>query len=168
VWLLGSSPQSAIWAGELGLPYAFADFINPGGAEIASIYRARFEPSARLDTPRVAVAAWALAADSDAEAQRLASSSKMAFTMLRRGRLIAVPPPETALRFLASEGDELAGRRRTIVGDVATVRAGLLEVAAAYGADEVIVVTITFDHAARRRSYDLIADAFAEELAAAA
>jgi luciferase family oxidoreductase group 1 len=168
VWLLGSSPQSAIWAGELGLPYAFADFINPGGAEIASLYRERFEPSARLETPRVAVAAWALAADTDEEAERLASSSRMAFTMLRRGRLIAVPPPETAERFLASEGDELLGRRRTIVGDPSTVRTGLLEVASDYGADEVIIVTITYDHAARRRSYELIADALGEQRAAAA
>ncbi len=160
-WLLGSSPQSAIWAAELGLPYAFADFINPGGAEIASLYRSRFEPG-RIETPRTVVAAWALAADTHEEAERLASSSKMAFAMLRRGRLIAVPPPETALRFLEKEGDALLGRRRTIVGDVDTVRLGLEQVAEDYGADEVIVVTITHDHAARRRSYELIASAFAD------
>ncbi len=159
-WLLGSSPQSAIWAGELGMPYAFADFINPGGAEIAELYRTRFEPG-RLETPQTVVAAWALAADTDEEAQRLASSSKMAFSMLRRGRLIEVPPPETALRFIESQGDELAGRRRTIVGSPETVRAGIERAAADYGADEVIVVTITYDHAARRRSYELIAEAFA-------
>jgi luciferase family oxidoreductase group 1 len=162
-WLLGSSPQSAIWAGELGLPYAFADFINPAGAEIAALYREKFEPG-RLETPRTVVATWALAADTEEEAQRLASSSKMAFTMLRRGRLIEVP--ETALRFLASEGDQLTGRRRTIVGTSETVRAGIERVAAEYGAEEVIVVTITYDHAARRRSYELIADAFADSLAA--
>jgi luciferase family oxidoreductase group 1 len=160
-WLLGSSPQSAMWAAELGLPYAFADFINPGGAEIAALYRERFEPG-RLETPRTVVAAWALAADTDEEAVRLAASSKMAFTMLRRGRLIAVPPPETALRFLSSEGDQLAGRRRTIVGSQETVRAGIEQVAADYRADEVIVVTITYDHAARRRSYELIAAAFGD------
>ena len=165
-WLLGSSPQSALWAGELGLPYAFADFINPAGAEIAALYRSNFEPG-RIETPRTVVAAWALAADSDEEAQRLASSSKMAFTMLRRGRLIEVPPPETALRFLASEGDQLTGRRRTIVGTPETVRAGIEQVAADYGAGEVIVVTITYDHAARRRSYELIAEAFADSRAAA-
>ena len=164
-WLLGSSPQSAVWAAELGLPYAFADFINPGGAEIAALYREQFEPG-RLETPQTVVAAWALAADTDEEAQRLASSSKMAFTMLRRGRLIEVPPPDTALRFLASEGDQLTGRRRTIVGSPETVRAGIEQVAAEYGAEEVIVVTITYDHAARRRSYELIADAFADSLAA--
>jgi luciferase family oxidoreductase group 1 len=165
-WLLGSSPQSAIWAAELGLPYAFADFINSGGAEIAELYRSRFEP-ARLDTPHTIVAAWALAAGSDEEAQRLATSSRMAFTMLRRGRLIAVPPPETAQRFLQSQGDELLGRRRTIVGAPETVRAGIEQVAADYGADEVVLVTITYDHQARRRSYELIADAFADTRAAA-
>jgi luciferase family oxidoreductase group 1 len=166
-WLLGSSPQSALWAAELGIPYAFADFINPGGAEIAELYRSRFEPSHRSDVPRVAVATWALAADDEAEAVRLSASSKMAFAMLRRGRLIAVPPPETALRFVAQQGDELLQRRRTIVGDRETVRAGIEDVAAAYGAEEAIVVTITYDHEARRRSYELIAGAFAERREAA-
>src|SRR5947207_14794476 len=74
VWLLGSSPQSAVWAAELGLPYSFADFINPGGAEIAALYRERFQPSEELASARVSVAAWAICADSDEEAQRLASS----------------------------------------------------------------------------------------------
>ena len=80
--------------------------------------------------------------------------------MLRRGRLIAVPPPDVAERFLASEGDGLSMRRRTIVGTPAQVRAGIEEAASEYGADEVIVVTITYDHGARRRSYELIAGAF--------
>ena len=105
-WLLGSSPQSAVWAGELGLPYAFADFINPRGAEIAELYRREFREGVRLDAPRTVVAVWALAADSEEEAVRLAASSRMAFTMLRRGRLIAVPPPETAVRFLETETDK--------------------------------------------------------------
>ncbi len=68
-WLLGSSPQSAVWAGELGLPYAFADFINPAGAEIAALYRRDFADGVRLDAPRTAVAVWALAADSEEEAR---------------------------------------------------------------------------------------------------
>src|SRR5438445_9327911 len=75
-WLLGSSPQSAIWAGQLGLPYAFADFINPGGAEIAALYRERFTPERTLTTARTAVAAWVLCAPSDEEAQYLATSSR--------------------------------------------------------------------------------------------
>src|SRR5215208_5448809 len=121
-WLLGSSPQSAIWAADLGMPYAFADFINSdGGVDIARLYRERFADSARLATPKAAVAVWAIAADTEEEAQRLAYSSRMAMAMLRRGRLIAVPPVETAERFLRGEGllDE-GGRgshsRRLVLG----------------------------------------------------
>jgi luciferase family oxidoreductase group 1 len=176
VWLLGSSPQSAIWAGELGLPYAFADFINPGGAEIARAYRDRFTPRRDLPAPKTAVAVWALAAPTDDEAEYLASSSRMTLTLLRRGRLIPVPPPEKAIEFLRREGkfDRPAAdnldrparphqpqERRGIIGSPDKVRAGLEQVASDYGAEEVIVVTITHDHAARRRSYELLAGAFA-------
>src|SRR3954465_9688965 len=75
VWLLGSSPQSAIWAGELGLPYVFADFINSEGAHIAELYRERFVASAGVSAPRVIVATWALCADTEEEAELLSSSS---------------------------------------------------------------------------------------------
>jgi luciferase family oxidoreductase group 1 len=162
-WLLGSSPQSAIWAAELGLPYAFADFINPHGAPIAADYQARFRDSQRLTAPYLAVAVWAIAAETDEEAHRLAASGRMTMTLLRRGRLIPVPPPEKARRFLEAEGlavDAPPQGRRTIVGSPDTVQAGIREVAAAYGAQEVIVVSITYDHGARRRSYELIAEAF--------
>src|SRR6185369_14885016 len=152
-WLLGSSPQSAIWAAELGLPYAFADFIAPQGQSITADYRARFQPSERWREPRTIVAAWVLAADSEEEAAFLATSSRMAFTMLRRGRLIAVPPPEKAVRFLESEGEKVGAApagRRTIVGAIDKVRAQVEQLADDYGAAEVVVVTITHDHAARR------------------
>jgi luciferase family oxidoreductase group 1 len=162
-WLLGSSEQSAIWAGELGLPYAFADFINPSGAAIARLYRERFAAVRDLAAPRIAVAIWILCAPTDEEAQYLASSSRMSFTQLRRGRLTAVPPPEEAVAFLEREArlsptGEIPGRRG-VVGSPATVRAGIEQIATAYGADEVIVVTITYDHAMRRRSYELLAEA---------
>jgi luciferase family oxidoreductase group 1 len=160
-WLLGSSPQSAIWAAQLGLPYAFADFINREGAEISTDYQRRFDPGVRLPAPRTAVATWALAADSEEEAWRLTASSRMAMTMLRRGRLIPVPPVEQALHFLASEGEAVVGgSRRITAGTPEQVRSGLETIAQQYGADEVIVVTITYDHLARRRSYELLADAF--------
>ena len=68
-FLLGSSPQSGIWAAELGLPYVFADFINPSGASIAAHYRANFKPSAVSSEPYVIVTAWVFVADTDAEAQ---------------------------------------------------------------------------------------------------
>jgi luciferase family oxidoreductase group 1 len=166
VWLLGSSPQSAIWAGELGLPYSFADFINRDGAPIAALYRERFNPARGVQAPRIAVGAWVLCAPSDEEAQHLAASSRMTLTLLRRGQLIPVPPPEKALEFLRAEGKptpqggERGPGRRGIVGSPETVRAGVEQLAADYQADEVIVVTITHDHEARRRSYELLAEAF--------
>jgi luciferase family oxidoreductase group 1 len=161
-WLLGSSQQSAIWAAELGLPYAFADFINPAGSEIARLYRERFAPVRDLKSPRTAVAAWVLCAPTDEEALELAASSRMTFTLLRRGELIAVPPPEKALAFLAREGQPPGGAprgRRALVGSPEKVRSELEALAADYGAEEAIVVTITYDHGARRRSYELLAEA---------
>jgi luciferase family oxidoreductase group 1 len=169
VWLLGSSAQSAIWAGQLGLAYAFADFINPGGAQMSALYRKRFQPERQLQAPYTAVAVWVLCAPSDEEAQHLASSSRMTLTLLRRGQLIPVPPPETAIEFLRREGrrdgasNGAAGGRRGIIGSPEPVRAGLEEVRAEYGADEVIAVTITHDHQARRRSYELLAETMALE-----
>jgi luciferase family oxidoreductase group 1 len=163
VWLLGSSPQSGIWAAELGLPYAFADFINPGGVEIATRYRRDFTPSASQPEPRVIAAIWALCAETDEEAQRLAASSRMAFTLFLQGRLIPVPPVDSALEFVrthAHEVEALGHRRRWLVGSPATVRPGIEALAQEYGADEVMIVTITHDHVARRRSYELLAEAF--------
>jgi luciferase family oxidoreductase group 1 len=166
-WMLGSSQQSAIWAAELALPYAFADFINAAGAEIAALYRERFAEHEHAGgvKPRTAVAVWVICADSDAQAQRLAASGRMTFTLLRRGELIAVPPPEKALQFLADDkpapGPERSrGQRRAVVGAPDAVRAELEDVAAKYGADEVIAVNILYDHQARRRSYELLAEAF--------
>jgi luciferase family oxidoreductase group 1 len=163
-WLLGSSAQSAVWAAELGLPYAFADFINPEGAEIVASYRERFAaqevPERR---PHAAVAVWVVCADSDEEAQRIASSGRMAFTLLRRGELIAIPSPDEAQRFLERERPERAPnapRRRVVVGTPAAVRSQLEEVVASYGADELIAVNVTYSHADRRRSYELLAEAF--------
>ena len=123
------------------------------------MYAEEFAEELRLPAPRTAVAVWAVCADTQAEAERLATSSRMTFTLLRQGRLIPVPPPETAERFLASNDDQLTGRRRTIVGTPDVVRSGIEQAVAEYGAEEAIVVTITYDHAARRRSYELIAEA---------
>ena len=164
-WLLGSSPQSGLWAAELGLPYAFADFINAQGAPLAQEYRERFQPSMRLEAPEVAVGVWTICAETDEEAQRLAASGRMAFTMLRQGRLIEVPPVDKALRFLEAQGSPVDGRprsaaRRTVVGSPVTVKRELEAVAEEYGAQELILVSITHAHAARRRSYELVAEAF--------
>jgi luciferase family oxidoreductase group 1 len=163
-WLLGSSPQSAIWAGELGLPYSFADFINPSGAAIAADYRARFLASERLGAPRVSVGVIAVCADSDEEAERLASSSRMMMSLLRQGRLVEVPPVEKALRYLETRAKRPGGSgRRAVIGSPPAVRAGLEAVADEYGAEEVVILTITHSHEARRRSYELIASEFGLE-----
>jgi luciferase family oxidoreductase group 1 len=163
-WLLGSSQQSALWAAELGLPYAFADFINPRGAEIAALYRERFaEHEHAGKRARTAVAVWVICAESDEQARRLAASGRMAFTLLRRGELIAVPAPEEALEFLAADERADAGprsERRAVLGAPARVREELEEVVSRYGAEEAIVVCITYEHEARRRSYELLAEVF--------
>ena len=162
-WLLGTSPQSGIWASERGLPYAFADFIQPTGAPIVARYRERFKPSRWLSAPQAIAAAWVICAETDAEAERLAASSRMALTLLRRGKLIAVPPVDIALRFLETLGPQFAeawSERRQILGSPAKVRAGIEALAYEYGVNEVMIVTITHEHEARRRSYELIAHTF--------
>jgi luciferase family oxidoreductase group 1 len=160
VWLLGSSPQSAVWAAELGLPYAFADFINPEGVEIAAYYRRHYTPSDVNPAPYTVAAVWALCAETDEQAWRLAASSRMAFTLLLQGTLIPVPPVEKGLAFLAEHPESAAGlarRRRWLVGSPETVKTGVEALAADYRADEIMIVTITYDHGARKRSYELIA-----------
>jgi luciferase family oxidoreductase group 1 len=161
-WLLGSSEQSALWAAELGLPYAFADFINSSGAPFAETYRERFVAGERLAEPRLAVAVRAIVAETEEEAVRLSASWKMAFDLLRRGRPVAVPPPEKAARYFELHDYESDGpqRPRRLVGTAVQVRAGIEQAVDEYGAEEVIVVTITHEHAARRRSYELLAAEF--------
>ncbi len=162
-WLLGSSAQSALWAAELGLPYAFADFINPRGAEITALYRERFAEHEHAGRkPRTAVAVWAICAEEDEQARLLAASGRMTFTLLRRGELIAVPPPERAQRFLQADArsGQPRSERRAVLGSPATVKAQLEVLVRDYGAEEAIVVSITYDHGARVRSYELLADAF--------
>jgi luciferase family oxidoreductase group 1 len=162
-WLLGSSPQSAVWAGQLGMRYSFADFINPAGPEIAALYRQQFAESDEMPAPVLSVAVWAICAETTEEAQRLAASARMSFRLLRQGKLIPVPPPEKALHWLEQQptSPEAPSRdRRAVIGDPDKVREGIEAVARDYGAEEVMVVTITHDHGARRRSYELIAEAF--------
>ena len=161
-WLLGSSPQSAIWAAELGLPYAFADFINPDGAAIATDYQRRFDPGVRLAAPRIAVG--------DVGARRRHRGGGLAADRVEpHGDGDAAPRPADR-RPAGREGAALprdrgrAGRRRAPPdhrGHAASRSApGWRRSPQQYGADEVIVVTITYDHEARRRSYELLADAF--------
>jgi luciferase family oxidoreductase group 1 len=163
LWLLGSSEQSAIWAAELGLPYCFADFINPGGAPIARYYAHTFTGSNHSPTAQTAVAAWVICADTDEEAQELSLSARMMMTLLFRGKLVSVPTVERAKLFLAEERvplEMLATGRRFITGSPARVKVSIESLARDYGAQEVFLVNILHNHAARRRSYELIAEAF--------
>ena len=163
-WLLGSSIQSSIWAAEMGLPYVFADFINPEGEAAAAYYHQQFKPSRWADRPRMGVAVWAVCAETTAEAQRLASSARMMMTMLFRGQLIPVPSVEKAMAFLEREGvpaEELPVGRRLIAGDPPAVRKAIEAVAREYEAEEVLLVNILYDHQSRCRSYELVAGALA-------
>src|SRR5262249_26318411 len=116
-----------------------------------------------LEQPRVSVALWAVCADTDAEAMRLTASWRMMMLSLYRGQSIPVPTIEKAMEFLAKEGapmEELPAGRRVIAGAPATVRPMIEQAAAGYGAEEVFLLNIVHDHQARRRSYELIAEAF--------
>lgn len=169
IWLLGSSMDSALWAAEAGLPYCFADFINSDGAEMAEQYRRRFKPSARLARPHVMAAIWTIAADSAEDAERLAAPSRMMFAHLIAGKSIPVPRIETALAWLADNPSAGRRRRRTVLGAPTEVRRLLDAAAGEYGADELMLVNILSDHAARVRSYALIAQEYGlAETAAAA
>ena len=162
-WLLGSSSQSAMWAAELGLPYVFADFINPSGASSAAYYRQHFRASEWSNVPRMAVAVSAICADTDDQARELALSLRMMMTLLFRGRLIPVPTVERARRFLDEEAvarELLPTGRRIITGAPPEVRRKIEGVAAEYGAEEVLIVNIMHDHRARLRSYELLAHEF--------
>lgn len=155
VWLLGSSQDSAIWAAEAGLPYCIADFINSDAVPLADLYRARFRPG-RIAAPQLIVATWTIAAPTRVEAERLALPAQMMFAHLIRGELIAVPSVARAEAWAAAHGTS-SRRRRTTLGTPGEVRAQLDEVATLYGADEMMLVNILPDHAARVRSYELIA-----------
>jgi luciferase family oxidoreductase group 1 len=163
VWLLGSSPQSGLWASEIGLPYTFADFITSGGAAIALRYRQDFKPSEKLDRPHVMVALRVVCAPTDQEALEIAASTQMQTFLREYGRMIQLPSSENALAFLREQNIPLgakANNRRFIAGSPENVAAEIRAAVAEYGADEVMIVTNTHDHAARRRSYELLAEAF--------
>ena len=161
VWILGSSLFGASLAAALGLPFAFASHFAPAMMEDAvAIYRERFEPSARLERPYVMLGVNVTAADTDAEARRLFSSVQQAFVNLRRGTPGPLPPPVDDFEATAHPL-ELAGIHQalacSIVGAPATVREGLRAFVADTGADELMVTAQIHDHAARLRSFELLA-----------
>ena len=158
VWMLGSSSDSAIWAGQMGLPYCIADFINSDALPLADIYRQHFTPSPRCPQPHLMVAVWAIAAEGRAEAEQLAGPARMMFAHLIRGMLIPVPSVQEAEAWLAANPLPPA-RRRTLLGTGAEVAAEVQAVAELYGAQEMMLVNILPEHAPRVRSYALVAEA---------
>jgi luciferase family oxidoreductase group 1 len=169
LWMLGSSAESSFWAAERGMPYCFADFINADGAHLARSYRHQFQASARGEQPYVMAAVWTIAAPATAEAEHLAAPARMMFAHLIAGMQIPVPSVEEAMAWLEANPQADRQRRRTVLGTPAQVRQGLDAVAEEYGADELMLVNILPDHAARRRSYEMIAAEYrlAPEAAAA-
>jgi len=164
LWLLGSSDESALLAAQLGQAFCFAHFINEhGGAEVTRAYRARFCPSPDLAAPRSSVAVFAVCAETEDEARRLARSRDLFIVRLYTGRPAPYPSVEEAERY-PYNAQELAiaqhAARRSVVGTPDQVRERLLAMAADYQADELVVVTITHDFKARLRSYELLAAAF--------
>ena len=130
---------------------------------MARCYRENFRPSGLLNAPRQVVAAWAICAETDEEAERLSLSFRMMMTMLFRGQTIPVPTVEKAERFLKDEGllsGETPRGRRILTGTPQRVRESIETLAADYQAEEVLIVNIMHDHQARRHSYELIAEAF--------
>ncbi|MBV8454674.1 MAG: LLM class flavin-dependent oxidoreductase [Deltaproteobacteria bacterium] len=177
VWLLGSSMWSASAAAQLGLPYAFAHFIEPAPARLAiEHYRSHFEPGNNgLPQPHTILAVSALCADTDEEAERLISSARLFRRRIRRGELGVIPTPEEAARELGispatlpgqsfepsfageSEGSEFP---RYAAGTPDKVRDQLIDMASVLHADELMIVTVMHGHHERKYSYKLMADAF--------
>jgi len=165
MWMLASSVNGAVYAAELGLPLSFAHFISPdgGGPDAAAVYRERFKPHREGDKPRVSVAVFAIAADTDEETERLALTRNLWVMQLLRNQAGPFPSPAEAAAYPFTEADRVQIRAisaRGVTGTPDKVKAGLEKLVAAYGADELVVLSITYEFAARVRSYELIAEAF--------
>lgn len=164
VWLLGSSGYGAQLAASLGLGFAFAHHINPAGAIPAMhAYRAGFTPSASMEQPRAILGISAVCADTDEEARYLATSLDLALLRIRTNQRGPLASPEEALAYPYTPAEQaLIESLRTMytAGSPRTVKAKIEALVAATGADEVMILTNVHDHAARRRSYELLADSF--------
>ena len=166
LWILGSSTFGAQLAAFLGLPYAFASHFAPDDLlDALRLYRETFKPSAQSSEPYVMPGLNVVAADTDEEARQLFTSIQQAFANIRRGRPGPLPPPVDDIERHWSPAERAQAThmlRYAVVGAPETVRAGMQEFADLTAADELMVVSTIFDHAARRRSYELIAEAAAE------
>lgn len=166
IWLLGSSDFSARLAAELGLGFAFAHHINPATATGAlQIYHEQFRPSVYLNAPRAMLAASVVCAETDALAEELASSADLTLLRFQQGKFSGKLPDiaeASAYPYTAYEREIIAANRaRLFVGSAATVREQLSALALRTGVGEIMITTMTHAHEARRRSYELLAQAFA-------
>jgi luciferase family oxidoreductase group 1 len=161
ITLLGSSGFSAQLAGMQGLPFAFAAHFAPEYLYTAAqLYREHFRPSDVLRKPYLMVAVQVIAAETDAAAQRLFTTSQQRFLRLIRNQPVELLPPVDSMDGLWQEAERAAVRSKlgaAIVGSNTTVKAGLEKLVGNTGADEVIVVTDTYEHADRLQSYERVA-----------
>ena len=162
IWILGSSTFGAQLAAALGLPYAFASHFAPGQMmQAIEIYRAHFRPSEQLDRPYVMLGFNVFAADTDEEARLLFTSLQQAFVNLRSGRPGRLPPPvaDYENRLGPAERAMIAqALSSSAIGSPDTVTREMDAFVSRTGADELIVTSQIFDHAARLRSYEIVAD----------
>jgi luciferase family oxidoreductase group 1 len=164
VWLLGSSSHGGAVAAYLGLPFVFAHFITATfGPQVMAAYRRGFQPSEAGAAPQAALAVGVICAETDAEADRLARSNdvwRLRPEGSERGALLS-PEDAAAVMLSPLEKEKVAqGRAAMVVGSPARARAELVALAEGFGVDELIVVTVCHDPAARLRSYELLAAAF--------
>lgn len=163
LWILGSSNFGAMLAAELGLPYAFASHFSPDLLLSAlDIYRTRFKPSEQLERPYAMAGINVIAADSDAQARRLATTQQMSFADLFSGRRRLGQPPIDDIESYWSPSEKAQAQRmleRLVIGSPDTVRAGLEAFINETGVDEVMIVSDIYDHQERLRSIELIAEA---------
>jgi luciferase family oxidoreductase group 1 len=164
VWILGSSLFGAQLAAALGLPYAFASHFAPGQMmQAIAIYRETFRPSVHLDQPYVMLGYNVFAADTDAEAILLASSMQQAFINLRSGQAAKLPPPVTDF-WQKIGAAERAMLEQVVscsaIGGAAKVHDEISTFIAKTKADELMITSQIFDHAARLRSYEMTADIY--------
>lgn len=167
LWILGSSLFGAQLAAQLGLPYAFASHFAPAALlQALGLYRDRFEPSEQSARPHAMVGVNIIAADTDVEARRLATTQQMSVADLFRGARGLSRPPIDDVNDYWTPGEREQARgflARSIIGSPATVAAGIAALIAETGADELMIVSDIFDQQARKHSYALIAEAAATQ-----
>lgn len=162
LWILGSSLFGAQLAALLGLPYAFASHFAPDALmEAMELYRTRFEPSAQLQKPYAMAGVNVIVAETDAQARRLFTSVQQRFTDMVRGSRELIKPPIDDIETYWSGAAKTQAQRMlacSFVGSPGTVREQLHEFINKTGADELMVATAVFEHAARIKSYELLAE----------